>query len=92
MATRIQKNCGVSIRRDGERWRLELHNGTVLIGDLDRDEIAFGLDVGPPTLSLPVEIIKSMDWQDWHGWGEAPASADWYSNAAHQEAKQSQQR
>jgi len=80
----------VSIRPDGDSWRLELHNGSVLIGEIEGDEVTFGLDVGPEVLTLPAEMIKSMEWQDWQGWDAPPeaAAADWYSNAAHQEAKQ----
>ncbi len=77
----------LSIRPSGDAWRLELHSGTVLIGDLESDEVTLALDVGPESVTLPAEMITSMEWQEWRGSGQ-PSSADWYSNAAHQEAKQ----
>jgi hypothetical protein len=46
-------------------WRVELLNGTVLIGPLQGGEIEFVLPHGPDALTVPLERFVAMERQYW---------------------------
>jgi len=48
-------------------WRIELETGTVLIGPLVHESITFQLPLGPERATVPLELLVSLDRQDWGG-------------------------
>lgn len=80
-------------------WRIELSNGSVLIGPLAHDALTFALPMGPDQVEIPVANLAMMSWQDWgdHGSYAAPVAAeqaqgsgdrlDWFDNSALGRAK-----
>jgi hypothetical protein len=59
-------------------WRIELTNGTVLIGPLADSSIGFVLPHGPETITVPLEVFVSMERQEW----AEPAALSWTSASA----------
>lgn len=49
---------------DGD-WVIELGTGTVLIGPLAYDSLNLALPMGPETLDVPLEVLVSIERQDW---------------------------
>ncbi len=61
------------IAEPGGDWRVELVTGTVLVGPLREAEIAFGLPMGPDTLTVPLDRLVSLDRSTWaDGMQQAP--------------------
>lgn len=63
------------------QWRMELQTGTVLIGALagagaDPEALTMALPLGPATLAVPIDDIRSIERQDWGGY-EGFRSASW---------------
>ncbi len=48
-------------------WRIELLTGTVLIGPLVDDAITVDLGIGPGEATVPLDMLVSLDRQDWGG-------------------------
>jgi len=48
-------------------WRIELHNGTVLIGPLADDAITFALFMGPTEITVPLDAFTGLERQYWGG-------------------------
>jgi hypothetical protein len=46
-------------------WRVELLSGTVLIGPLVDEGITFELGLGPGEARVPLEVLVSLERQDW---------------------------
>jgi hypothetical protein len=46
-------------------WRVELLNGTVLIGPIVDEGLAFELGLGPGEARVPLEVLVSLERQDW---------------------------
>jgi hypothetical protein len=46
-------------------WRIELVNGSVLIGPLADDAIVFAMPLGPDSVTVPLDTFISMERQDW---------------------------
>lgn len=49
---------------DGD-WLIELGTGTVLIGPLAHDSLNLALPMGPETMDVPLEVLVSIERQDW---------------------------
>lgn len=49
---------------DGE-WRVELVNGTVLMGPLAKDSIEFAMPMGPDSVKVGLDVLVSLDREDW---------------------------
>lgn len=69
-----------AIRRLGDQWQLTLHSGTVLIGTPDASELDFVLAMGPETVTVPIDRLDWMQWEDWGGvngtFGGQPVAAE----------------
>ncbi|MFT5584499.1 MAG: small nuclear ribonucleoprotein (snRNP)-like protein [Cognaticolwellia sp.] len=46
-------------------WRVELNNGSVLIGPLAKDSMTLKLTMGPDTVDVPLDVLQSIERQDW---------------------------
>lgn len=68
---------------DGD-WRIELETGTVLVGHLDQDTIAFALPMGPEVVEVPLEALALLVRGTWHasGSGEAADEDLWSAPAS----------
>lgn len=53
-------------------WRLELTNGSVIVGEVQDGALAMVLPMGPDTVSVPLDRLVSMQREAWHG---EPAAA-----------------
>ena len=51
---------------DGD-WRIELFNGTVLIGPLSDESLTFGLPRGPDVFTVPLTAFAGLEHQRWEG-------------------------
>ena len=51
---------------DGD-WRIELMNGTVLIGPLTEESLTFGLPRGPEAFTVPLTAFAGLEHQRWAG-------------------------
>lgn len=75
-----------SVVLEGDRWRVELRTGTVLVGTVAADELTLALPMGPPTIDVPLADLRSirrMHYDETAYGGSsmsAPAAADeaWY--------------
>lgn len=56
-------------------WRIELASGTVLIGPLKTDQIAFALPIGPEEIVVPLASLVALERGAWpeSGWEAEPA-------------------
>ncbi len=57
-------------------WRVELNNGSVLIGPLAEQSLSLKLSMGPEAVSVPLTMLESIERQDWAQFEDtmAPAS------------------
>jgi len=58
----------VTIRPVGDPegdWRIELATGTVLIGELDGNQLTLAMPMGPDSVTLPLASFASMEQQSW---------------------------
>ena len=46
-------------------WRVELNNGSVLIGPLAEGGLSMKLSMGPELVQVPLEMLQSIERQDW---------------------------
>ena len=46
-------------------WRVELNNGSVLIGPLAEAGLTLKLTMGPELVQVPLEVLQSIERQDW---------------------------
>lgn len=46
-------------------WRIELETGTVLVGALQQEEIAFALPMGPDEIVVPLSALAVLDRSSW---------------------------
>ena len=46
-------------------WRIELATGTVLIGELDGNQLTLAMPMGPEAVTLPLAAFVSMEQQSW---------------------------
>jgi hypothetical protein len=47
-------------------WRIELHTGTTLIGNLDKDQLELSMALGPKQVTVPLAVMQSIEQQSWH--------------------------
>ncbi len=47
-------------------WRVELHTGTTLIGNLDKDQLQLTMALGPKEVTVPLAVMQSIEQQSWY--------------------------
>jgi len=57
--------CTMAVALGDGTWRLELKNGTVLLGRPKESALTFVLPMGPETLSVPLAKLARMDRGEW---------------------------
>lgn len=55
-------------------WRIELETGTVLIGQVQQDELAFALPMGPDEIVVPLDALVRLERGAWSQQGLANPS------------------
>jgi hypothetical protein len=58
-------------------WRVVLETGTVLIGPLTGGGIEFALAMGPEEATVPLDLLVSMDRQEWETDAQEKQYARW---------------
>ena len=53
------------INSDQGRWRVELNNGTILLGRLDEEHLDLALPMGPAKVGVPVSQLVALEQEYW---------------------------
>ena len=56
-------------------WRIQLFTGTVLLGELESDQIEFALPMVPDTVQGPLSVFSSLERQTWDATMEINANS-----------------
>ncbi len=75
-----------------KEWRIQLENGTVFIGELQQEQLALRLEMGPEKINLPLSQIRAMNRQvlvppQSNVPSEDASAAGFYSSARQKAAK-----
>jgi hypothetical protein len=80
---------------DGD-WRVELHNGSILIGKIDESHITFALPMGPEFIRVPLEHIAKLERNTWNTYeinegdmnDQHKPSNGWFDNSGYRKSKE----